>query len=135
MLDLLCLCWSDKPTDRPNAMNILKYSKSYEFSHLLDVTVLEEYQEAPLMISHMKHEYIYDNMNDEEEQVDLMDIWIVKNCIDDDESKLEILTYENTHNCTNRKQINVCSERIDAICLYKNQIWCIDSMKCIYLFW
>lgn len=135
MLDLMCLCWSEKPNDRPDAMNILKYSKSYEFSHLLDVTVLEEYQEVPHIVACMKHEYIYDSINDEEERVDLMDVWIVKNCESDDESKLEILTYENTHNCTSRKQINVCSERIDGICLYKNQIWCIDAMKCIYVFW
>ena len=105
MLDLMCLCWSEKPNDRPDALNILKYSKSYEFSHLLDCTVLEEYQEIPQIVSCMKHEYIYDSINDEEDEVDLMDVWIVKNCEHDDESKLEILTYENTHNCTSRKQI------------------------------
>lgn len=98
--------------------------------------MLEEYQEAPpVVVTCMNKEYVYDAISDEEEQVELMDLWIIKNCIDDNESKLEILTYENTHNCTNRKQINVCSERLDAMCLFKNQIWCIDSMKCIYVFW
>ena len=82
MLDLMCLCWSEKPSDCPDAINILKYSKSYEFSHLynLDVTVPEKYQEIPQRVSCMKHDYIYDSINDEEGEVDLMDIWIVKNC-------------------------------------------------------
>ena len=135
MLDLMCLCWSDNPNERPSSADILKYSKSYEFSHLLDVCVLEDYQYPPLMVQHMNKDYVYDTIYDLEDEIELMDIWIVKNCIDDSESKFEILTYENYHNFTSRKQINVCSEQIDSICLYKKQIWCIDSMKCVYVFW
>ena len=33
-----------------SAEQILRYSQSYEFSHLLDVTVLDDYEEAPLVV-------------------------------------------------------------------------------------
>ena len=51
MLDLMCLCWLDNPADRPSAENIHRYTKSYEFSHLLDVTLLEDYEKPPMVIS------------------------------------------------------------------------------------
>jgi serine/threonine protein kinase len=51
MLDLMCLCWLDNPADRPSAENIHRYTKSYEFSHLLDVTLLEDYEKPPLVIT------------------------------------------------------------------------------------
>jgi hypothetical protein len=51
MLDLMCLCWLDNPTERPSANDILKYTNSYEFSHLLDVTVLEDYEQKPIIVS------------------------------------------------------------------------------------
>jgi hypothetical protein len=51
MLDLMCLCWLDNPAERPTANEISKYTNSYEFSHLLDVTVLEDYEQRPIVIS------------------------------------------------------------------------------------
>ena len=51
MLDLMCLCWLDNPSDRPSAENIHRYTKSYEFSHLLDVTLLEDYEKPPLVMT------------------------------------------------------------------------------------
>lgn len=50
MLDLMCLCWLDDPCERPTAQAIYNFSKSYEFSHLSDVTILEDYEEAPLVV-------------------------------------------------------------------------------------
>ena len=51
MLDLMCLCWLDNPAERPSTTDILKYTKSYEFSHLLDVTVLEDYETPPIVVT------------------------------------------------------------------------------------
>lgn len=51
MLDLMCLCWMDNPAERPSSSQLLKYSQSYEFSHLIDVTVLEDYEQAPLIVT------------------------------------------------------------------------------------
>ena len=51
MLDLMCLCWLDNPAERPTAKEINIYAQSYEFSHLLDVNVLDDYEEAPLVVS------------------------------------------------------------------------------------
>ena len=51
MLDLMCLCWLDNPAERPTAKEINVYAQSYEFSHLLDVNVLDDYEEAPLVVS------------------------------------------------------------------------------------
>lgn len=127
MLDLMCLCWSESPGDRPSASEIHQITSSFEFSHLLDVNVLQDYESLPLAIQQTKKESIADNVI-----VDLVNLWVVKNSMDD--SKFEILTYENSLNCTTRKQMNISSERIDAICSFKQQIWCIDSMKCIYVF-
>ena len=136
MLDLMCLSWSENPLHRPNSTDINKYCKSYEFSHLLDVGVLEDYQNQPLFVTCYNKELVYDTVYDEEDQIDFIDIWCVKNCVDYEESKLEVITYELNQNFIGtRKQINVCSEKIEAICLYKKQIWCIDAMKCVYVYW
>ncbi len=51
MLDLMCLCWLDNPSERPTAKEINTYAESYEFSHLLNVNVLDDYEEAPLIVS------------------------------------------------------------------------------------
>ena len=148
MLDLMCLCWLDNPTERPSSEEIYKYTSSYEFSHLVDVTVLEDYNEPPLVLYSLNQEQdddlqeqqfdSFDNLNPdevEEEEEDVIDLWVVRNSIDEGASQLEILTYENKLNCTNRKLINVCCEKIEQLCLYnKNQIWCIDASKCIFIY-
>ena len=59
MLDLMCLCWLDNPADRPAATDILKYTKSYEFSHLLDVTLLEDYEKPPIVITCLNQGILY----------------------------------------------------------------------------
>lgn len=187
-LDLMCLCWSDSPAERPSAANILDYSKSYEFSHLMDVSILEDFDQGsayePVLIAttlnqedpiHGDEEFIMDDgsmssptsptaafMNklkvrdahdddadvlyggdhddddtdDEIEEEDLIDVWVVRNSQDEGMSQFEVLTYENRLNCTGRKQINVCHERIEALCVYNgNQVWCVDSLKTVFVYW
>lgn len=180
-LDLMCLCWSDSPAERPSAANILAYAQSYEFSHLMDVSILEDFffdnqasqpllvvttlnQEDPATVDEEEEGYIGDEsstsspssmfMNklsidhddddgdncydddDEIEEEDLIDVWVVRNSLEEGVSQFEVLTYENRLNCTGRKQINVCNERIEAMCAYNgNQIWCVDSLKTIFVYW
>jgi hypothetical protein len=50
VLDLMCLCWLEDPCERPSAAAINSFASAYEFGHLCDVTVLEDYEEAPLVI-------------------------------------------------------------------------------------
>ena len=78
-----------------------------------------------------------DSLEDEEiEEEDLVDLWVVRNSMEEGTSQFEVLTYENRLNCTNRKLINVSIERIEAIAIYNgNQIWCVDVAKCIYVYW
>ena len=167
-LDLMCLCWSDSPSDRPSAANIYKYASSYEFSHLMDVCILDEYERAaPLLVATtLNREYEVNEENEQEaaanedddddafgmgamrldeaddydedeiEEEDLIDVWVVRNCIDEGASQLEVLTYESRLNCAARKQINVCNERIEALCVYNgNQLWCVDASKSIFVYW
>lgn len=163
-LDLMCLCWSDSPAERPSTSQILNYSQSYEFSHLMDVSILDDYdrtaqilvattinQEDPanaeeeydestgLQIDDMlmsKLEIEDDDEDDEIEEEDLIDVWVVRNSLEEGVSQFEVLTYENRLNCTARKQINVCNERIESLCVYNsNQIWCVDSLKTIFVYW
>lgn len=157
MLDLMCLCWLDNPAERPNTQDILKYAESFEFSHLLDVAILDEYdKQSPLVVTCLNQEQdeadyeladeeeamlnTTDNgfslEDDEIEEEDMIDLWVVRNSLDEGVSQLEVLTYENSLNCTNRKQINVCNEKIEALCVYNgNQVWCVDSLKSIFVFW
>ncbi len=187
MLDLMCLCWQDNPRERPSANDILRYSQSYEFSHLLDVTVLDDYEQTPLVVTCINQEQegdiddldeqslldleasqkkqilldknrqlmidaslegggsvlandpLYDDSSDDEEEIeedDLVDMWVVRNSLEEGTAQLEILTYQNKLNCTGRKLINVCNERIEALCVYNgNQIWLVDSLKFIYIYW
>jgi hypothetical protein len=72
MLDLMCLCWLDSPTDRPSAESILKYTKSYEFSHLLDVTLLEDYERPPIVLTCLNQE------QDEIEELDELTLYNIK---------------------------------------------------------
>ena len=163
MLDLMCLCWLDNPADRPSASDILKYTSSYEFSHLLDVTVLEDYEKPPLILTclnqereqteeiedqayfNMHQQMINDGFGDENEdeliedeeieEEDVIDLWVARNSVEESCSQFEVLTYENKLNCTSRKIINVSNELIEAICLYNgNQVWCIDASKSIYVY-
>lgn len=79
-----------------------------------------------------------DDEDDQEEieEDDVIDMWIARNNLEEGTSQLEILTYQNKLNCTNRKLINVCNERIEVICVYNgNQIWLVDSLKFVYIFW
>lgn len=148
MLDLMCLCWLDNPAERPSSTELLRYTNSYEFSHLLEVVVLEDFSEMPLVLISLNQEQDL-NFDDaesaeqeqdgdeeiEEEEEDMFDIWVVRNSYDEGASQLEILTYENQFNCTNRKMINVCCEKIESMCLYnKNQVWCIDAAKCLFVY-
>ena len=75
-------------------------------------------------------------VNEEIEEEDAIDVWIVRNSTEENISQLEILTYENKLNCTSRKYVDVSSNTIEAMCLYnKNQMWCIDSAKSAYIYW
>jgi hypothetical protein len=77
-----------------------------------------------------------DYIEDEEiEEEDVIDVWSVRNNAESNLCQLEILTYENKLNCTNRKLVNVCKGKVEAMCIYNtNQIWCIDSTYNIYIF-
>ncbi|CAF0874165.1 unnamed protein product, partial [Brachionus calyciflorus] len=150
MLDLMCLCWMDSPSDRPSSNQILKYTQSFEFSHLIDVTILEDYNEAPLVVACLNQENdefeIDDNRNEDEddsdleeiEEEDLIDVWVVrnKNELDDSVAQIEILTYESKLNCTSRKVANLSNHKIEALChLNKSgQIWFVDSNKTIFVY-
>lgn len=161
-LDLMCLCWSDSPAERPSSAQIFKYSQSYEFSHLMDVAILDDFdRSAPLLVattlnqedpagtggddefdpSHLDDMFVNkleiddDSDDDEIEEEDVIDVWVVRNSLEEGVSQFEVLTYENRLNCTSRKQINVCNERIEAMCVYNgNQIWSIDSLKSIFVY-
>ncbi len=74
--------------------------------------------------------------NEEIEEEDAIDVWIVRNSIEESTSQLEILTYENKLNCTCRKVIDVSANLIESMCIYnRNQIWCIDALKNVYIYW
>lgn len=165
MLDLMCLCWLDDPCERPSAQAIYSFSNSYEFSHLSDVTILEDYEEAPLVvccknkeqeiienievqaIQKIRSEKIVDMnidstgedllfLEDEEfEEEEVLDMWVVRNSQNEGSSQIEILSYEYSLNCTGKKIINVCPGKIEMLCVYNdNQVWCVDSSKCLYIY-
>lgn len=147
MLDLMCLCWLDNPNERPSAEQIFKYSKSYEFSHLMDVTILEDYKEMPLILTCINQEnddFEVEDRSEEDdetdleeiEEEDLIDVWVVNNK-EESVTQVEILTYENRLNCTARKMINLSNNIIEACCYLEkaNQMWFIDSNKSIFVYW
>lgn len=77
-----------------------------------------------------------DEEEEEIEEDDMIDLWVVRNSLEEGTSQLEVLTYQNKLNCVNRKMINVCNEKIESICVYNgNQIWLVDSLKFIYIYW
>lgn len=75
-------------------------------------------------------------IHDEEfEEEDVIDMWVVRNSQNEGSSQIEILSYEYNLNCTNKRVINVCPGKIEMLCNYnENQVWCIDSLKCLYIY-
>ncbi len=142
MLDLMCLCWLDNPCERPTAKEINTYSKSYEFSHLADVSVLEDYDEAPLVVFCLNREQesleeleLNPVELEEFEEEDVVDVWVVRNSQNEGSSQIEILSFEYSLNCVAKKVINVCPGQVEMLFVYNgNQIWCIDSAKCLYIY-
>lgn len=160
-LDLMCLCWSDTPSERPTASQICAYTSSFEFAHLMDVCILDEFERlgangsllVATTVNQEEDEDDDDDLDDElnrmgidttsdddddddDEVEDLIDVWVVRNCPDEGVSQFEVLTYESRLNCTARKQINVCNEKVEALCVYNaNQIWCVDSLKAVFVYW
>ncbi len=68
LLNLMTLCWSHDPGDRPSAKEIMAIVMSVEFCHLKDVVSLEENVEvlcacaAPPTASDMQSEYCLKNV-------------------------------------------------------------------------
>lgn len=48
-LDLMVLCWSQQPKDRPSASQIVSIASAPEFTHLSDVVSLKH--QAPVVAS------------------------------------------------------------------------------------
>ncbi|KAJ1529280.1 hypothetical protein ONE63_006078 [Megalurothrips usitatus] len=49
MLDLMALCWSQQPTDRPSASQVVSISSAPEFTHLCDTVSLEHAGAEPVV--------------------------------------------------------------------------------------
>ena len=97
----------------------------------LEEQSLKEINEQSLNTS--GEEYLEEEEYDEE---DVIDLWVVRNSQNEGASQIEILTYENRTNCTNKRLINVCSQQIESLCIYnQNQIWCIDASRCLFVYW
>ena len=74
--------------------------------------------------------------NEEFEEEEVIDMWVVRNSQNEGSSQIEILSYEYNLNCTSKKVINVCPGKIEMLCVYnENQVWCVDSSKCLYIYW
>lgn len=74
--------------------------------------------------------------NEEFEEEQVLDLWVVRNSQNEGSSQIEILSYEYSLNCTGKKVINVCPGKIEMLCVYnENQVWCVDSSKCLYIYW
>jgi len=106
------------------------------------VSVLEEYEEPPLVVHCLNREQesiaemeAVDYGGDEFEEEDVVDVWVVRNSQNEGSSQIEILAYEYSLNCVGKKVVNVCPGQVEMLCVYNgNQVWCIDSAKCLYIY-
>ncbi|XP_024943937.1 leucine-rich repeat serine/threonine-protein kinase 1 isoform X2 [Cephus cinctus] len=63
-LDLMVICWSQNPKDRPTASQIVSIASAPEFTHLIDVTLLTERTQVTAIT--MTSRPLEDNMNGDE---------------------------------------------------------------------
>uniref|UniRef100_T1IVJ9 non-specific serine/threonine protein kinase n=1 Tax=Strigamia maritima TaxID=126957 RepID=T1IVJ9_STRMM len=125
MLDLMVLCWSQQPKDRPSASQIVSIASAPEFVHLLDVVSLEE-QTAVICASCV-------TFPDETDYYDSscgprLDVWLSRLG-----QQLDILTC-NSRSWQNIRTLKSNSVTITEVCVVKTCVWLGDSKGIVHIY-
>lgn len=122
MVDLMSLCWSQEPQDRPTASQIVSIASSPEFMQIHDAVVVPECD--------LTRPYRFASAVEYEQSLEL---WHSKA-----DSQVSILStkQDQWHYCEHIKlplNSRSRSSRISAMCLVEDKIWLCDSLGTIYL--
>ncbi|KAK3091447.1 hypothetical protein FSP39_019911 [Pinctada imbricata] len=106
-LDLMCVCWSHDPSQRPSADNILQITRSPQFCHLADVISMETSVgiltgcAVPISGSDLDSSYESDK---EDKQLVSTEVWLSTSS-SNQKSRIEIYSFDKDLQCTMNKSI------------------------------
>ncbi|KAK3770733.1 hypothetical protein RRG08_011777 [Elysia crispata] len=144
MLDLMSLCWSHCPDDRPSMDGVLGICSSTQFCHLQDVMTLgpdvQIYCGCPVytpssLINDMSS--CSDNISlaggaTSFQQSSMPQIWLSSGFHGN--NGLEIFTFNHARRVDTYRTISLLGPPILAICVYDSLVWCLNSEGLIQIF-
>ncbi|GFN83148.1 leucine-rich repeat serine/threonine-protein kinase, partial [Plakobranchus ocellatus] len=147
MLDLMSLCWSHNPDDRPSMEGVLGICSCTQFCHLQDVVTLGPDVQvycgcAVTQASGFIHEPDVSSFSDNlslagglsttQQQSEMSQVWLSSGFHGN--NSLEIFTFSHARRVDTYRTISITGAPILAICVYDSLVWCVDSEGLIQIF-
>lgn len=140
LLDLLTVCWSQEPTDRPSATSVVTMVTSPQFCHLQDtltmgpdvgilcgvaVPPMEVLCDAEPGISSPTSSEVYS-------QVRPSQVWF-SSCTGNT-SALEMFSFGKRNTVVEYKTLPLTDMSVTAMCVVDNTVWCADEEGVLHIY-
>ncbi|CAL1529200.1 unnamed protein product [Lymnaea stagnalis] len=146
ILDLMSMCWSHDPDDRPTMEGILGIAKSPQFCHLQDVVTLgpDVSVYAACLVSQMdrmpgesRTGIASPTMSDQllgtgPNQPQMSQIWLSSGF--HGKNALEIFTFNQVKRVESYRTLSLTGAPIVDLCECDSLVWCVDSTGLIHIF-
>ncbi|XP_076373717.1 leucine-rich repeat kinase isoform X2 [Tachypleus tridentatus] len=126
MLDLMTLCWSQQPKDRPSTSHIVSIATAPEFLHLMDVISLHD--NLAVLGAGALPLYSCGEGGEKSLDVESWEVWLSRQG-----KQLDLLKC-NYHGWQNHKTIMTEQATITSMCIVENRVWLGDSRACIHVY-
>ncbi|KAG1714290.1 Leucine-rich repeat serine/threonine-protein kinase 1 [Nymphon striatum] len=121
ILDLMSLCWSQQPQDRPSASQIVSVASAPEFIHLIDVVSLKDHD---VVLS----AGLVNLPQDEDNSMQISDIWFSRLG-----KKLDMLTCS-VHGIQEYKSLTIEEINITSMTVAEDTVWLGTSRGVIHIY-
>ncbi|KAL5018104.1 hypothetical protein ScPMuIL_003826 [Solemya velum] len=120
-LDIMAICWSQLPDERPSAETIQNIASCQEFCHLVDAISLETCVTIPAACS----TYSTSDSSDLDEENGSSQVWL--STTTGITSSLEVYMFNRNFRCINKESIPRESRGyVLALAVVRSRIWCVD---------
>lgn len=124
VLDLMTLCWSQQPKDRPSASQIVSIATAPEFTHLVDIVSLND---RMAVLSAGATEVTSENGETITKEIK-WEVWLSRLG-----KQLDILS-STEHGWRDYKALTLETVTVTALCLVNDTIWLGDSRGKIHIY-
>ncbi|XP_023236619.1 leucine-rich repeat serine/threonine-protein kinase 1-like [Centruroides sculpturatus] len=125
VLDLMTLCWSQQPKDRPSASQIVSIATAPEFTHLVDIVSLND---RMAVLSAGAIEVTSSENGDGVTKEAKWEVWLSRLG-----KQLDILS-STEHGWRDYKALTLETVTVTALCLVNDTIWLGDSRGKIHIY-